>query len=234
MSKIMHNEELYNFLIYSVFGIVDEDENLDKKIKCAHRAYRDLARTLRYKYSSSELEHAKKDPDVAKFKKDRDSWVKEICEELINSIEGFPKDGDFNQWHKDKCGELIKKTKGKDLFKEGHSFTWGHAQKWLNMTLKYLWLMDLLPEEISPRSLHVPIDSYILDALKEKPLFEGSIKASKYNGQAWSAMSEDNYKQLQSEIRAMPKEENESPIEWEGRVWIKMANKGNSNKSNSK
>ena len=157
MSKIMHNEELYNFLMYSVFGIVDEDENLDKKIKCAHRAYRDLARTLRYKYSSSEL--AKKDPDVAKFKKDRDSWVKEICEELINSIEGFPKDGDFNQWHKDKCGELIKKTKGKDLFKEGHSFTWGHAQKWLNMTLKYLWLMDLLPEEISPRSLHVPIDS---------------------------------------------------------------------------
>lgn len=230
----MHNEELYNFLMYSVFGIVDEDENLDKKIKCAHRAYRDLARTLRYKYSSSELEHAKKDPDVAKFKKDRDSWVKEICEELINSIEGFPKDGDFNQWHKDKCGELIKKTKGKDLFKEDHSFTWGHAQKWLNMTLKYLWLMDLLPEEISPRSLHVPIDSYILDALKEKPLFEGSIKASKYNGQAWSAMSEDNYKQLQSEIRAMPKEENESPIEWEGRVWIKMANKGNSNKSNSK
>ena len=72
------------------------------------------------------------------------------------------------------------------------------------------------------------------NALKEKPLFEGSIKASKYNGQAWSAMSEDNYKQLQSEIRAMPKEENESPIEWEGRVWIKMANKGNSNKSNSK
>ena len=234
MSKIMHNEELYNFLVYSVFGIVDEDENLDKKIKCAHRAYRDLARTLRYKYSSSELEDAKKDPDVAKFKKDCDSWVKEICEELINSIEGFPKDGDFNQWHKDKCDELIKKTKGKDLFKKDHSFTWGHAQKWLNMTLKYLWLMDLLPEEISPRSLHVPIDSYILNALKEKPLFEGSIKASKYNGQAWSAMSEDNYKQLQSEIRAMPKEENESPIEWEGRVWIKMANKGNSNKSNSK
>ena len=118
MSKIMHNEELYNFLMYSVFGIVDEDENLDKKIKCAHRAYRDLARTLRYKYSSSEL--AKKDPDVAKFKKDRDSWVKEICEELINSIEGFPKDGDFNQWHKEnnlqQSDEAITIDKGKEKY----------------------------------------------------------------------------------------------------------------------
>ena len=130
--------------------------------------------------------------------------------------------------------DVMKKTKEKDLFKEDHFFTWGHAQKWLNMTLKYLWLMDLLPEEILPGSLHVPIDSYILAALKKEPLFEGSIKASKYNEQAWSDMSEDNYKQLQSEIRAMPKEKNESPIEWEGRAWIKMANKGSSNKSNSK
>lgn len=228
MSEITCKKELYDFLMYCVFSITGKKDE-DKKIKCARRAYRDLARTLRYKYSSSELEDAKKDPNVDKFKKDRNSWVNEICEELIKSIKEFPEGGDFNQWHNKKCGELIKKAAGKDLFKEGYSFTWGHAQKWLNMTLKYLWLMDLLPEEISSGSLHVPIDSYILDALKDEPLFKNKnlIKASKYNEQAWSAMSEDDYEELQREISNMAKKKNKSPIKWEGTAWIKIASKGN-------
>lgn len=240
MSEKTCKKELYDFLMYSVFGIIDKEKDKNKKIKCARRAYRDLARTIKYKYSSSELEHAKKGSKEADFKAKRDSWIREMCIELINSIDMFEKEKkEFDIWHKELCIKFVEPTEEDEVFCRGKEFleegiTYGQAQKWLNMTLKYLWLMDLLPEEISPRLLHVPIDSYILDALKEKPLFEGSIKASKYNGQAWSAMSEDNYKQLQSEIRAMPKEENESPIEWEGRVWIKMANKGNSNKSNSK
>lgn len=238
MSEITCKKELYDFLMYSVFGIVDKEDEQDNddKNKCARRAYRDLARTLRYKYSSSELKHAKEDPNVDKFKKDRNSWVKEICEELIKSIKEFPEGGDFNQWHNKKCGELIKKAVGKDLFKEGYSFTWGHAQKWLNMTLKYLWLMKLLPPEILPEYLHVPIDSYILDALKDEPLFKNKnlIKASKYNEQVWSAMSEANYYNLQSDIKKMLEGGIDSPIEWEGKVWIKSASMKDSDKSSSK
>lgn len=42
------------------------------------------------------------------------------------------------------------------------NFTIGQAQKWVNMTLKYLWLLDALPDNIDKKDLHVPIDSYII------------------------------------------------------------------------
>jgi len=43
--------------------------------------------------------------------------------------------------------------------------TSGNAQKWLNMVLKYLWLLGALPNDIKEERLHTPIDSYILQKL---------------------------------------------------------------------
>ena len=45
-------------------------------------------------------------------------------------------------------------------------FTNGNAQKWLNMSLKYLWLLGALPNDIKEERLHAPIDSYILQKLR--------------------------------------------------------------------
>ena len=44
-------------------------------------------------------------------------------------------------------------------------FTNGNAQQWLNMVLKYLWLLGALPIDIKEERLHAPIDSYILQKL---------------------------------------------------------------------
>ena len=41
----------------------------------------------------------------------------------------------------------------------------GNAQKWLNMALKYLWLLGDLPNDIKDERFHAPIDSYILQKL---------------------------------------------------------------------
>lgn len=241
MSEKTCKKELYDFLMYSVFGIIDKEKDKNKKIKCARRAYRDLARTIKYKYSSSELEHAKKGSKEADFKAKRDSWIREMCIELINSIDMFEKEKkEFDIWHKELCIKFVEPTEEDEVFCRGKEFleegiTYGQAQKWLNMALKYLWLMDLLPTSISPEWLHVPVDSYILKKLKQEDSFKerDDIKSDKYLDETWSAFSNyDNYKELQERIRDMLQEE--LPIEWEGTAWIEIANNGNGDTSKSK
>lgn len=56
------NNKAFDFLLYSYFGIKESDlKPQSKKVPyiCAKRAYLDLARTVKYKYSSSELEEMK-------------------------------------------------------------------------------------------------------------------------------------------------------------------------------
>ena len=50
-----------------------------------------------------------------------------------------------------------------DLFKKDSIFSWGLAQKWVNMTLKYWWLFETCPIPI--KELHAPIDRYIIHAI---------------------------------------------------------------------
>ena len=121
----------------------------------------------------------------------------------------------------------------KKILKDGFTFTYGQAQKWVNMTLKYLWLLDMLPKDLSEAKLHVPVDSFILEALKETQQFntEGNkITGSYYyNGEAWSAISEyKNYKNLQDGIRNIAEKQGISPIQWEGSAWMDVAKKRSS------
>lgn len=224
MDRSANNEKLLNFLVYSYFGC-DISELADGgKKKCARRAYMDLARTVKYKYSSSELDKAKKDPDKRKYRDMRNDTITDICEKLIDSIGNYPgSNADFDSWHKNECRKIQdtmnKVVKGEKLLKE--DFTFGQAQKWVNMTLKYLWLLDMLPEGISETDLHVPIDSFILKAL-EKNISDISHKDGtyKYKKEAWSRMEEyENYKCLQDKIKEVAK----NPIDWESKAWIKVA-----------
>lgn len=48
------------------------------------------------------------------------------------------------------------------------SFTIGQSQKWLNMTLKYLWLLNILLDGLNEEYLHIPVDSYIIEAVGAK------------------------------------------------------------------
>ena len=82
----------------------------------------------------------------------------------------------YDDWFYDTCEELIKSMN--DDSKEEY-FTFGHAQKWVNMTMKYLYVIksifikyepnnvdrfSKLSEELE-KKLHVPIDSYILESV---------------------------------------------------------------------
>ena len=236
MSNINLSGEATEFLLYSYFGCDSKELAHGGKEKCAYRAYLDLARTVKYSYSSTELEKAKSGSDAYAFAVVQKDRIRDICLKLIESIEGYPNhSGGFDTWHESECAQIIDRMNapygdGKKGFLKAR-FTYGQAQKWVNMTLKYLWLLHMLPNGFSDAELHVPVDSFILEALKETQQFNtegnkitGSGESYYYNGEAWSAISEPkNYKKLQDGIRDIAKKQGISPIQWEGPVWIKVA-----------
>lgn len=242
------NNKAFDFLLYSYFGIKESDLNDQSNIPyiCAKRAYLDLARTVRYEYSSSKLEEMKskksseEDKDKAtNFIDSKNELIKNICKNILSHIE--PKEGeisfknsDFDDWHKAKCEEIINfmnnsiDKSNTNILKE--DFTIGQAQKWVNMTLKYLWLLNALPTGVKPEYLHVPIDSYIIKiAYSKKVTFKYALGLEDKPKKSWSKLPKyEKYFEIQKAIREAIKTNttNETiPIKWESLAWIEVAEK---------
>ena len=107
---------------------------------------------------------------------------------------------DFDKWHKECCDKLIK-TFDKQLF------TYGQAQKWINMSLKNLSMLDHQLIEKQYEFFHVPIDNYIVDIT--------GIKISV----AWSRISNyDEYIEFQNKFRDTYEG---IPLDNEFKLWLK-------------
>lgn len=150
------------------------------------RAYRDLNRTLRG-ISKLPLEQNHKS-------------VRQIIKNSIIDIlkVRFDNQEKFDNWHKLLCDKLIQSYKSELSF----DFTFGQAQKWINMTLKYLSALG--NERIDGIFLnydyfHIPVDNIIQNKLKTR------LNINKING-AWSKISDyDVYLDYQKNLRkALP------------------------------
>ena len=97
-------------------------------------------------------------------------------EKLLEEIEDYFKKPpqDFDEWHEDLASSLREKYKDFSVFTEYKglsAFTYGCAQKWINMTFKCLYAItdfsDLLGHsEIKAsafRDCHIPIDKYVIE-----------------------------------------------------------------------
>jgi len=109
------------------------------------KAYRDLMRTIRG--FSCNPEH--------------DSIIKNARQSLHSSITTMlsaelKTQSEFDELHKAACYDLISSFRGQ-------KFTVGQAQKWLNMTFKYLHLLDFPEVQKVYEYCHIPIDSYMLN-----------------------------------------------------------------------
>lgn len=244
----MEYENALNFLLYSYFGIdggikTIQDENSRETITkcCAQRAYKDLARTIKYAYSVSYIDSHKSDNGVAHFLDERKTRVENICDNILKSTrERECLDSSFNEWHEQKCTDIMNimnATHHNDhkLLKEGYYFSIGQTQKWVNMTLKYVWLLDMLPKGLTERSLHAPIDSYILHSLKEHTVdgVTGSGETYSYQNKTWSALDDyDTYMELQKAIKEIAEQNQMTPIAWEESAWIKVAEKRKNSRNN--
>ena len=113
------------FLKYAYFNMTKGDSMNDTLIKCAEKAYLDLCRTIKFNTENKDTRKGAK---------------QKICEMLVheydileNAVKGSDeKQNAFDCEHKRICEEII------NTYSEISELTYGQAQKWLNMMLKYV------------------------------------------------------------------------------------------------
>ena len=209
-----NNSIAIDFLMYSYFGITSACKSEEMIFACIKRAYLDACRTITF-------------PNCDIFSKNDSKgyfFMTEVARVIYKKINEIT--GDYDEWHRSVCESIIAEGQSDRMntfYGESIQLTYGHAQKWVNMTMKYLYLLEILLEKgyvgCNWEKLHVPIDSYVMEAFdreskkKSKDILEVS---------AWSNIeSEDRYKEYQEKIREIAK--GETPVNWEGPAWISVA-----------
>ena len=130
----------------------------------ANKAYADMARrTLRIKEGSK---------GRIKLKKNATKVLRQAVESLkIDS-------SDFRKWHEKSCDALIACY--------GGQLSYGQAQKWLNMLLKYLYVYDVkgyesLFTEERIRTMDLPVDTTVIKKLRKYGVNPPAIGWSKWD-----------------------------------------------------
>lgn len=182
----------YRFLKHLLFGSWES-----VYVAASERAYRDMCRTLRLEgVDGSKLRTA----------------VDKLLETEIQSLLRKPPvtQHQYDTWHKRIC-TTIQQT----YTNANATITVGQAQKWLNMTMKYLFVLDAPGMGDVFYFCHVPLDSYILEAA-EKQL---DLKKPRT---PWSKIKDyRTYAEYQREIRYRLR--NTAPLEWEFKTWLAAA-----------
>lgn len=141
MNKTILTEQDYiRFYKAVTFG------NTDQPIVAAVKAaYRDLCRTIT---------GFSKHPDHSSIYKNA---VKLLCDDISTLLKNnITTQQEFDMWHKNCCDKLL------SVFAT-QPFHYGQAQKWINMSLKDLSMIDHSMVENHYRFFHVPIDNFIMN-----------------------------------------------------------------------
>ena len=196
----INDEEILKFLKFSYFG----DLNISIEV-ASNRAYRDMCRTIKFN----------KLKDITDRRKLRDKVNIMFETEIKKLTSGSKKNSDdFNNWHGEVCENM------KNLYEEkGIKLTYGQAQKWINMTIKYLYLFGGYTFDSVFEELHIPVDNYILD-IANKKLGIDKPKTP------WSKWNEKQYCNYQNEIKSKIKI---APLLWEFEKWLEVAKANNKN-----
>lgn len=233
MDEKTRSEFLNEMLFSTVFSCtkkkmkewIDNQEKTEGDINravmiCIKRAYRDFNRTLRL--SDEEKKSERTLPEA----------VGKIIEQGSIKLLSSTDKKNFDDNHKMTCCELIDGSKNSGLLQEGYP-TYGQAQKWVNMTLKYMVLTGLWETEVEP-FMHIPVDSYVLKATANGkqyyllnninvPDHNSEVRKHPYNSssKAWSKWEYKEYIDLIEDLRkAVPG--NMTLFEWECTIWPQM------------
>ncbi len=217
-------EYALEFLLYSYFGVTFkhcEDESEIEKCAAA-KAYNDATMRAALVTKDKAIEDEKGYQDAIRFVV-KDTLVDEIVDMFSseNVLE--------NDWHEKICKKLVASFNQKysDRFKEiwgyqscGTAFTYGNAQKFVNMYVKYLYILTVLAAQYEDgiaekwtekydwmldrtSEFQVPIDRYILSCIGDKKT-------------AWSKIQDETeYENLRKKIDFGFDDENDK--------WIKKA-----------
>ena len=139
-------EEYFGFLIRCYFG-----DGGDPLQLCVRRAYLDLNRTMHGFAGHASAESL------------RDEAHRKVAEKVAALTQAKASQKSFDAWHRRACTDI------REHYREGDwdFFTYGQAQKWVNMTLKYVFalgearLAGYLPYY---GFAHIPIDNVFVAA----------------------------------------------------------------------
>jgi hypothetical protein len=159
---------------------------------CFRRAYRDFSRTLR---------------GIANYQ-ERYAEAEESLKRTFAAIRDMPAptEAEFDDWHRRGCERLMSAYGTESL-------TVGQAQKWLNMTFKYIFVLgeQRLGGFIHLYDrCHVPLDRVVLQELKGYGLPPLTCPWSRLN-------SYNTYLDLQKWVRA---HFDLAPLDVEFRLWM--------------
>lgn len=243
------SENAANFLFYYLLGETLEDiENLEGEkvaFQCARRAYLDMSRTLKFKETYENKSEKEKKNILLHRKCFRDEICHLIGENILTFLqsESSLKKELFDEWHDETCLKIMEKAQQGDVldiienkYGNDQSFYYGQAQKWLNMTIKYMRITGKWEEEMAPivSVLHIPVDSYIIQGVwehkgwedvLEKVIVDNKEKTGTFLSDKvvpWSKWNKEQYKNFQEKLRTKF-EDKEAPIMWEEKTWIDIA-----------
>lgn len=196
---IVNEKGAVDFLLFSYFGIRAKDKKDEIIDASINKAYQDATNQGAFNALFNKGSNTAKDKietaksgatenlknlivdTVMKTSLENDKyWHKNICEEVLNN---FPED-------------LEKEVKNPDIVTQRGKrvFSYGNAQKWVNMTLKNLYIISAILLKYSPvkweeedklkwemlynnaKHFHIPIDNYILQAAFESDKSEQNPK----------------------------------------------------------
>ncbi len=230
-----------SILLFSVFGFdLDdlENEGLDPLEHLINKAYIDATNQGAFNTQTKGQDEKRNEA--------RDNARNYLSEKIYGLQSSNNKDSSFDMWHKETCKGLV------DQYESSFRgvFTYGNAQKWVNMTLKYADMLIPIYSELAidmppwmsivkecHNYLHAPVDSYVIEAVWEKP---DNIKEEllpldkdkrlkkdgawgKYSSEkvkGWSSWGEDEYLLFHNKLGSIIKE---PPIEWEVKEWTRIA-----------
>lgn len=205
------NKQYYEVLVDYVFGSV----NPQISDIASGGAYSDMARhTLVTTKDMSNLSLEEKKAFDKKKEDAKKEWKEDIVENIIcPQIESLINNGttDFDKWHETVCNEIILES-DKMLAEISIVLHYGQAQKWLNMTLKNMLILEnwKITDSIK-NSMHCPVDGYIITAAKKL-----GVKIPKKEDKPWSIWNKADYVDFQKNLVSKLKG---SRIEWEIESW---------------
>lgn len=190
------DKDILDFLKVIYFGAIT-----DPMEAASDRAYRDFNRTIRFNNMPQERRDFLRHTVTALFQKEIPA--------LVDA--GVPDQNAYDAWHHKIC-EQIRTT----YRNAGIEFYYGQAQKWLNMTMKYLYVSGEYTFDGLFQYLHVPIDNYVFSIAKK----ELDIPQPKIS---WSRWDDYNRQYMAYQTALRSKIRGYHPLRWQFKFWMKEA-----------
>lgn len=231
----MSLENSIEFMLYTSFGIDFNDGDTNTILNVAiDKAYNDA--TMQGAYNALKKENA----DSIKLE-DIKSYISKEINDLLK------KSQNYLDWHNNICSDLVKRFEKVTRIDGNPAFTYGNAQKWINMTMKYLYILSEVYHAYNSgcefdeyfdriRALHkdlqIPVDSYIIESLWNDIKIDLPIATKKNfreeeykdnRAKFWSKWNESEYEKFRDSFRK--NKDDITPIDWEHKAWIEIAKK---------